>query len=146
MINKINNNISFKGVYLVPSINYLNETNKHKAGIFAKIAKQAFPQNDIFIGADKDGELCIRVQKSNPLHLLMDTEIAAKMNLTPIQLASLINFITDYNSAHNRLWGIHEPFMLDKTENINDMDMMDVSFQFCRVIDLFNQTHKELEN
>ncbi len=146
MINKINNNISFKGVYFFPTINNMSEENKAKAGVFAKIAREAFPQNDIFLASDNNGELCMRVQKSNPLHLLMDTEIASMMGMTTIQLADLINLITAYKSAHNKIWGREEAYILDKTENINDMDAMDVSFQFCRIIDLFNKTHKDIES
>ena len=146
MINKINNNISFKGVYFFPNINNMSEKNKSKAGVFAKIVRETFPCNDIFLGADECGELYMRVQKSNPLHLLMDEEIARRLNLSPIQLAHLINLLTDLKSAQNKIRGIQEPYVLDKTEHIDDLDELDLTYQFCRVIDLFNKTHKELEN
>ena len=146
MFNKINNNVSFKGVYIFPNINNLKEKNREKAGCFAKIAGQVFPSNDIFLGADEKGELYMRVQKSNPLHLLLDNEIAQKMDMNPIQLAALINLVTAYKYAHDKLWGIPEAYILDKTNNIDDMDIMDVSYQFCRSIDLFNKTHKEIES
>ena len=146
MLNKINNNISFKGIYLYPNINNLNTENKAKASEFAKVARQAFPQNDIFLGADANGELFMRVQKTNPLHLLMDEEIAKKMNLTLRELAGLIDITTSYQAVHDEVWGIKRAYILDKTENINDMDTMDLSYQFFRTIDLFNKTHKEVEN
>ena len=146
MLNKVNNNISFKGVYFFPNINNMSDENKAKAGAFAKVAKQAFPQNDIFLASDNTGELYMRVHKANPLRLLLDQEIAAMMGMTTIQLAELINLVIAYKSAHDELWGKEDPYVVDKTENINDMDAMDISFQFCRIIDLFNKTHRDIAN
>ena len=144
MINK--QSVSFKGVYCLPDINNLSDKNKAKVGVFAKLATQNFPANDIFLGADESGELYMKVQKANPLHLLMDEEIAARMNISPIQLAYLINFLSDLKSAYNNNHGIQQPCVMDKTDNIDDMDAMDLSFRFCRVIDLFNKLHKDVES
>ena len=129
MINK--QSVSFKGVYCFPDINNLSDKNKAKVGVFAKLATQNFPANDIFLGADEIVPL---------------EEIAARMNISPIQLAYLINFLSDLKSAYNNNHGIQQPCVMDKTDNIDDMDAMDLSFRFCRVIDLFNKLHKDVES
>lgn len=145
MIDKTNN-VSFKGIYYVPSIKYLSDKNKEKVQDFIIAANSHFPDNDIFLSSDESGQVYMRAQKANPLHKLADTEIAAKMNITLPQLVDLINLTSALQSAHNKVWDIKEPYALDATKNIDEMDSMDLTFQFCRTIDLFNKTHKDLEN
>lgn len=145
MINKMNN-VSFKSVYYTPSINFLSEKNKAKVEDFAFVANLNFPNNDIFLASDPSGELYMRAQKSNPLHKLADTEIAALMKMSLPELVELINLTTAFKSAHNKVWGIQESYVLDQTKNLNDMDSSEVAFQFGRTIDIFNKTHKEAEN
>ena len=146
MLDNIKSNFSFKGVYLYPNINNLSDKNKQKANEFIKIAQKTFPQNDIFLCTDESGEIQMRAQKSNPLHLLVDSEVASQMKMSLTELVSLINFTEYFKSAHDKLWNKEEPYVLDQTTNIDYLDSTDLTYQFCKTIELFNQTHKDIEN
>ena len=103
MIQKTNN-ISFKSVFLFPSINNLAEQNRQKVDKGIKVTQDLFPQNDVFLGADEQGELTIQVQKTNPLKYLLEPDIAEHINLNPQEILALINVVTMLQASYDKLW------------------------------------------
>ncbi len=143
MITPVGHNISFKQTVLHPSILTLKDENKKKLDTTFKMTNNLFPQNDVIFGADNQGELVYEVRKSNPMLMLLDKNICDAMHLTQQQLADLINFVTKYKAMHNYIYNIKEPFLRQKTENIDSLDSMDIAYKVRDAIMDFNDLHPD---
>lgn len=139
-------NISFKSVYLFPSINNLSEENKPKVHDGIKMINKYFPENDVFLGSDEKGELTIQVQKTNPLVHLLDPDVAQHINLSPKELVSMITAIVAMQEAHKNIWGETTPTFNDRTKNLNSMSCGDVVMHIKNTILEFNEKYKDLSN
>lgn len=136
-------NISFKSVYLFPSINNLSKENKPKVQDGIKMINKYFPENDVFLGSDENGELTIQIQKTNPLVHLLDPDVAQHINLSPKELVSMITAIVAMQEAHKNIWGEKTPTCSGKTTNMNSMSNADVVMLLKGSISEFNEKYKE---
>ena len=85
MINKLNN-ISFKGVYFLSNIYDINPENRVKVAKTVQKIDDMFPENDVFLGANQNGDLTVQVQKTNPLKYLLDPDVMEKLDISFEQL------------------------------------------------------------
>ncbi len=139
-------NISFKSVYLFPSINNLSKENKPKVQDGIKMINKYFPENDVFLGSDENGELTIQIQKTNPLVHLLDPDVAQHINLSPKELVSMITAIVAMQEAHKNIWGEKTPTYTDKTTHLNSMSSCDLIMHLKDTILEFNEKYKDLSN
>ncbi len=142
MIQKTNN-ISFKSVFLFPSINNLAEQNRQKVDKGIKVTQDLFPQNDVFLGADEKGELTIQVQRTNPLKYLLEPDVVECINLKPQDIFALINLAIIAQASHDKLWNKKQPLLTDKTDNINKMEDIEVIKKITDTVIDFNEKYKE---
>ncbi len=142
MIQKTNN-ISFKSVFLFPSINNLAEQNRQKVDKGIKVTQDLFPQNDVFLGADEQGELTIQVQKTNPLKYLLEPDIAEHINLNPQEILALINVVTMLQASYDKLWNKKQPLLTDKTTHIDKMQDIEVIKKITDTVIDFNEKYQE---
>lgn len=142
MIQKTNN-ISFKSVFLFPSINNLAEQNRQKVDKGIKVTQDLFPQNDVFLGADEQGELTIQVQKINPLKYLLEPDIAEHINLNPQEILALINVVTMLQASYDKLWNKKQPLLTDKTTHIDKMQDIEVIKKITDTVIDFNEKYQE---
>lgn len=142
MIQKTNN-ISFKSVFLFPSINNLAEQNHQKVDKGIKVTQDLFPQNDVFLGADEQGELTIQVQKINPLKYLLEPDIAEHIDLNPQEILALINVVTMLQASYDKLWNKKQPLLTDKTTHIDKMQDIEVIKKITDTVIDFNEKYQE---
>ena len=142
MIQKTNN-ISFKSVFLFPSINNLAKQNRPKVDKGIKVTQDLFPQNDVFLGADEKGELTIQVQKANPLKYLLEPDVAEHINLRPQEILALINVVTMLQASYDKLWDKKQPLSTDKTIHIDKMQDIEVIKKITDTVIDFNEKYQE---
>lgn len=105
-----------------------------------------FPENDVFLGSDENGELTIQIQKTNPLVHLLDPDVAQHINLSPKELVSMITAIVAMQEAHKNIWGEKTPTYTDKTTHLNSMSSCDLIMHLKDTILEFNEKYKDLSN
>lgn len=142
MINKTNN-ISFKGVYFDYSINNMKPENFEKLKLPAKMCTDLYPDTDVFLGSDNKGELIIRVQKGEPLVNLLDEDVIEAMKITPQELLALITAAIQAKYAHNSLWNIQEPYVMESTKNIEEMEPIEIAYKLNNIIKNFRKIHRK---
>lgn len=142
MIQKLNN-ISFKQLYMFPTIAAVSPENKPKVNTAIKMVGDFCYQNDVFLGSDEKGELIIQVQKSNPLVHLLDPEVANKIDLDPKDLLAMINIATSFQLQHMMVHNEKPQVVVEKTKGINHMDDSEVALKIKETIEAFNKKYQE---
>ena len=104
-----------------------------------------FPENDIFLGSDNNGDLTVQVQKTNPLKYLFDTKVMEKMNVSVEQLAALLNFNAATKTLNDFIWNKKRPIEFKKIEDIEDLDIDDIAKKIQDTVSSFNQKNKSIQ-
>ena len=147
MINRINTNISFKKAYVDPAVEvYYSNENINKINNAAEMVDTLYPNLDVFFHADTENRVIYQIQKSEPLMALLDKDIFPRVNVKIEDLIALINFKILFNDIHNKLWNKKIPFMLETSEDLNNMDEMDLASEVHYSICNFNRMHPEEYN
>ncbi len=139
-------NISFKGIFLFPTIEKVTPENRSKVDQGMRMAEQFFPNNDVFLGGTDKGELTIHVQKKNPLHYLLDPSVAQAINMPDEQIYAYVNDAIMMQMTHDELWGEKPPYQDDVTSGIDKMKPKDVVMKLHDVLTEFNQKYPETLN
>lgn len=140
------NNIAFKGVYLDKSIKNMKPENLEKLKMPVEMSEELHPDMDVFLSSDRRGELVMRVQDGEPLIELMDEEVGDAMKLKPAELFSLLSLMMDLKNTYNLVWNKEEPFAVDSTKNIDNMDSFDIATQLNSLIKNFKKVHPKKLN
>lgn len=150
MINRINNNnnISFKRTYGHPSIYNMKQKNREKLETTIAVCDTFFPQNDVILGADSNGELIYEVRKSFPLLTLLQPQVleSIKNIISKEDLSKLVLMAAAMKDLHNKIWNIEEPSIQQKTTNIDNMDDLEIAYEVRDAVMDFNDLHPEDEN
>ena len=144
MINKISN-VSFKGIYFLSNIQEIAPENQIKVAKTVQKIDEMFPENDIFLGSDNNGDLTVQVQKTNPLKYLFDTKVMEKMNVSVEQLAALLNFNAATKTLNDFIWNKKSPIEFKKIEDIEDLDIDDIAQKIQDTVSSFNQKNKSIQ-
>ena len=145
MINKINNmsgnNISFKRVVPTPALLNMPQSNAEKLDMAIEMINKHYPQNDVFIGADDNGELVYQIQKADPSIELFNSDVLAKTKVNPQELATLLNLCKLYKAVYNRIHNIKEPVAKYKTNNIEKLSPQHIAMGIKYSLDEFNKKY-----
>lgn len=142
MINKTNN-VSFKRVIVDDSIVKMNPNNIKKLEISSELCQKYFPKNDVFLMADDSGELVYQVQRANPLFHLLEPDILEKAGLALDEMGAMINAVISLKIFDDALHNKTEPNIRNCTDNIDNLDAVDVAFQIRDTISEFNEKYPE---
>lgn len=145
MINKVNN-ISFKSVLFDESIKKMKSENLEKLKMPIQMSKDLYPDTDVFLGSDDKGELVVRIQKGEPLFQLLDEEVVAAAKMSAMDLYYLITTVFEIKQARNNVWGIEEPYVIESTKGIDNMDSIEIAFHLNRLIKTFRELHPDEKN
>ena len=125
-MNKVNN-ISFKRAAATPSFLNIKQSNAQKLDIAIEVINKYYPQNDVFLGADENGELVYQIQKADPYIELFNADVLMKTGINPQELQSLVYLCKLYKAAYNNIHDIKEPAERYKTKNIDKMTALDIA-------------------
>ena len=146
MINRTNN-ISFKRAIGLPSIYNMKPENMAKLDTTINVCNSFFPNNDVIFGADSNGELVYEVIKTFTLLNLMHPKVLENIKNIKIEdLSNLVLMAAAMKDAHNKLWNLKEPFLRQKTDNIDNMDDLEIAYEVRDAVMDFNDLHPEDEN
>ena len=136
MINRTNN-ISFKRAIGLPSIYNMKPENMAKLDTTINVCNSFFP----------NGELVYEVRKTFPLLNLMHPKVLENIKNIKIEdLSNLVLMAAAMKDAHNKLWNLKEPFLRQKTDNIDNMDDLEIAYEVRDAVMDFNDLHPEDEN
>ena len=145
MINKVNNmpgnNISFKRVAPMQSLLNLEPSNIDKLNVAFELINTYYPHNDVFVGADDNGELVYQIQKADPSIELFNSDVLAKTKVNPQELATLLNFCKLYKATYNRVHGIKIPAEKYTTTNIDKLSSINIAYAIKYSLDEFNKKY-----
>lgn len=144
MINKLNN-ISFKGVYFLSNIYDINPENRVKVAKTVQKIDDMFPENDVFLGANQNGDLTVQVQKTNPLKYLLDPDVMEKLDISFEQLVALLNFNSASKSLNDFIWDKKRPIAFEQIENVENLDIDDLAAKIQDTVSMFNQKNKDFK-
>ena len=140
MINRLNN-ISFKQAIVTPSFVNLSDKNTKKLDIALEIINSYYPQNDVFLCSNEDGELVYHIKKNNSLLYLFNPDILKEANIDPLEFLKLLNICEGFKQVYNSIHNIKEPVMSFKTENIDNMKPVDIATQVNNSLLEFNKKY-----
>ena len=145
MINKTQN-VSFKQAIITPSIMNMKPVNVNKLDVAVELINKFFPQNDVFLGSNQQGELIYQIKKSEPLLALFDKEVLQKTKTNPAELAALINMCRIFKAIHNAAYDIKEQSMDFSTKNIDIMKRVEIARKIKNSLIEFNKKYPETKN
>ena len=68
----------------------IKQSNAQKLDIAIEVINKYYPQNDVFLGADENGELVYQIQKADPYIELFNADVLMKTGINPQELQSLV--------------------------------------------------------
>lgn len=104
-----------------------------------------FPENDVFLGANQNGDLTVQVQKTNPLKYLLDPDVMEKLDISFEQLVALLNFNSASKSLNDFIWDKKRPIAFEQIENVENLDIEDLAAKIQDTVSMFNQKNKDFK-
>lgn len=137
MINRVNNNISFKGVYLLKSAIRAKDEDTHK---FVPVLDMGdvYPHNEIFLGLNSKKQVYIEVHKTDYTPAIMDEEIFKQSNLTAEEYIAMTSFATNMKSSYKIL----HPESLYRTvtqKTLSQMHWAELITEVDKAVNTYNQ-------